>query len=152
MDKIKVLIADDAKQEAEIVRIIVSKIENIEVIGIANNGQEEYNMIHELKPDLVITDNQMPNMNGTEVIEKIVNSNLENKPKFIVVSGDSGTEFYNKCNELGVMKVIGKMSIETLLPYVVEDCIYMQEQNIIETIKEEPKIKKGIFNKFNRNK
>ncbi len=128
MNKIKILIADDMKPIAEVNRIIASKIENVEVIGIANNGQEEYDMILELKPDLVITDNQMPNMNGIEVIEKIANSNIEHKPKFIVVSGDSSIEFYNKCNELGVIKVIGKMSIEMLLPYAIKEYIYLRSK------------------------
>ncbi len=58
MRKVKVLIADDIKAIAECNKKIVSQNENIDVIAIANNGQEEYDIIMNFRPDLVITDNQ----------------------------------------------------------------------------------------------
>ena len=67
MEKLKVVIADDMQVIAENNKRIATLFDNIEVVGIANNGQEEYDMIMELKPDLVITDNQMPLMNGVDV-------------------------------------------------------------------------------------
>ena len=73
MKKLKVLIADDIDVITEGNKKIVEKNSNIEVIGIANDGNEEYELILKLKPDIVVTDNQMPKMNGIEVIEKILN-------------------------------------------------------------------------------
>ena len=69
--KIKILIADDINKIAEDNKNIVSQNENVEIVGIASNGQEEMEMILEFTPDLVITDNKMPIINGIEVIEKI---------------------------------------------------------------------------------
>ena len=60
MRKLKVLIADDVEIIAKTNQQIVEKNEEIEVIGLAYDGQEEYDMILELKPDIVISDNQMP--------------------------------------------------------------------------------------------
>ena len=45
MEKIKVLIADDVQVIAESNKKIAQAFENMEVLGIAKNGQEEYNMI-----------------------------------------------------------------------------------------------------------
>lgn len=122
MEKIKVLIADDVQVIAESNKKIAQAFENIEVLGIAKNGQEEYNMIEELMPDLVITDNKMPVMNGIEVIEKINNSSISKKPKFILVTADLGSEFVNNAYSLGVLNVVGKMSSENALKYAIEEC------------------------------
>ena len=70
MRKLKVLIADDIEIIAKTNQILVEKNNSVNVIGLAYNGQDEYDMIIELKPDIVITDNQMPKMNGVEVAEK----------------------------------------------------------------------------------
>lgn len=67
MRKLKVLIADDVEIIAKTNQQIVEKNEEIEVVGLAYDDQEEYDMILELKPDIVISDNQMPKMNGVIV-------------------------------------------------------------------------------------
>lgn len=72
MEKIKVIIADDIQAIVESNKRIVASFDNVEVIGTAYNGQDEYDMIINLQPDLVITDNQMPIMNGIDVIKNIV--------------------------------------------------------------------------------
>ena len=79
MEKIKVIIADDIQAIVESNKRIVASFDNVEVIGTAYNGQDEYDMIINLQPDLVITDNQMPIMNGIDVIKNIVNSNISKK-------------------------------------------------------------------------
>lgn len=65
----KVLIVDD---EAHIVQVIAIKLKNngFEVLT-ADNGQTAYQLACQQKPDLVITDFQMPAMNGLELIEKL---------------------------------------------------------------------------------
>ena len=89
MEKIKVLIADDIDIILERIVNIVSKIDEIEIVGIATNGQEELNKIINLKPDLVITDNQMPILNGIDVIEKIKTEYSEQyKTDFSLVTAD----------------------------------------------------------------
>lgn len=45
MDKIKVIVADDMNIIAENTKKIIEEIPDIEVIGIANNGKEEYELI-----------------------------------------------------------------------------------------------------------
>lgn len=150
MEKFKVVIADDIRILAENCKQIAETFENIEVVGIANNGQEEYNMILEYKPDLVITDNQMPEKNGIEVVELINNnSSILHKPKFILVTGDTDSVFLNKAYNLGVLKVVSKMSVESSLKYVIEEFLYLQNKNesvIMET--HQVKKKKSLFEKF----
>lgn len=147
MEKLKVVIADDMQVIAENNKRIATLFDNIEVVGIANNGQEEYDMIMELKPDLVITDNQMPLMNGVDVIEKIVNSSISNKPQFILVTGDTG-EVVRKAYNLGVLRVVSKMSSERELKYAIEEYLYLQNTNESDIIKKQQEKSKGFFEKL----
>ena len=147
MEKLKVVIADDMQVIAENNKRIATLFDNIEVVGIANNGQEEYDMIMELKPDLVITDNQMPLMNGVDVIEKIVNSSISNKPQFILVTGDTG-EVVRKAYNLGVLRVVSKMSSERELKYAIEEYLYLQNTNESDIIKKQQEKSEGFFEKL----
>ena len=127
---------------------IAQAFENIEVLGIAKNGQEEYNMIEKLMPDLVITDNKMPVMNGIEVIEKINNSSISKKPKFILVTADLGSEFVNNAYSLGVLNVVGKMSSENALKYAIEEFLYLQNTNESDIIEKHQVKKESFFEKI----
>lgn len=147
MEKLKVVIADDMQVIAENNKRIATLFDNIEVVGIANNGQEEYDMIMELKPDLVITDNQMPLMNGVDVIEKIVNSSISNKPQFILVTGDTG-EVVRKAYNLDVLRVVSKMSSERELKYAIEEYLYLQNTNESDIIKKQQEKSEGFFEKL----
>ena len=147
MEKLKVVIADDMEIIAENNKRIAQLFEDIEVVGVAHNGQEEYDMIMEFEPDLVITDNQMPLMNGVDVIEKIVNSSISNKPQFILVTGDTG-EVVRKAYNLGVLRVVSKMSSERELKYAIEEYLYLQNTNESDIIKKQQEKSEGFFEKL----
>ncbi|MFA5293204.1 MAG: response regulator [Phycisphaerae bacterium] len=69
MENKKVLVADD---EIHIVQVVAMKFRNngFEVVT-ADNGTDAYSLCCEEKPDIVITDYQMPGMTGIELIEKM---------------------------------------------------------------------------------
>lgn len=127
--KIKILIADDINKIAEDNKNIVSQNENVEIVGIASNGQEEIEMILEFTPDLVITDNKMPIINGIEVIEKINATELNDKPDFILFTGDYSSELNKKCRELGVYMILDKLTGKENLLGAIDDYIRMFYNN-----------------------
>ena len=65
----KILVADD---EIHIVQVVAIKLRNngFEVIT-ARNGQEAFELASSEKPDLIVTDFQMPAMTGLELIENL---------------------------------------------------------------------------------
>lgn len=65
----KVLVVDD---EFHIVQVVAIKLRNngYEVIT-ADNGADAFRLACEQKPDIVITDYQMPQLSGLEMIEKM---------------------------------------------------------------------------------
>lgn len=109
MEKVKVILADDQEIFNTIRADFLKKIDYVEILGLAKDGQEEYDMIKELKPDIVITDNQMPHMNGIDVIEKVKNDNeIINKPCFVIVSADGLYEYRTKMDEYNILDIINK--------------------------------------------
>ncbi len=145
MKKIKVLIADDIRNLAEHIEKIVLQNDRFEIIGIANNGQEELDMIINLQPEIVFTDNQMPIMNGLEVIEKVKNSDLANKPKFILVTSDTTKVLFNQCAELDIISVISKPISNDRIYQILDEIIDMKEVPVPNVNKERNIEKKHSF-------
>jgi two-component system chemotaxis response regulator CheB len=69
---IKTLIIDDSALAREILRDFFEGDENFKVVGEAADGQEGFEKIMSLNPDLVTLDIEMPKMNGLEVIEEVM--------------------------------------------------------------------------------
>ncbi len=86
---IRVLIADDSGTIALILRSILEREPDIEVIGHARNGEEALRLTIELKPDLVTMDIRMPVMDGLEATRRIM---AEQPTPIVVVSGNVNNE------------------------------------------------------------
>jgi len=83
-NKKKVLIVDDAQFTRNMLKNIINKIEQIEVIGEASNGVEAISLYKKLNPDLVTMDLVMPEKGGIEATEEILKIN--SKALIVVVS------------------------------------------------------------------
>ena len=68
---IRVLIADDHLIVAESLSILIDTMDGIEVVGTANNGWQILTFLETNAVDLVLTDLQMPLMNGIEATIRI---------------------------------------------------------------------------------
>jgi DNA-binding NarL/FixJ family response regulator len=69
--KIKILIADDHEMVREGLQIMISKIDEIEIIGEARNGEELVALTKKLQPDVILVDVKMPKCNGIEATKII---------------------------------------------------------------------------------
>ena len=63
---IKIFIADDHRILREGLRSMIEKIRNVDVVGEAGNGREAVRLASEKRPDVVIMDVNMPDLNGIE--------------------------------------------------------------------------------------
>jgi DNA-binding NarL/FixJ family response regulator len=64
LEPIKVLIADDHELTCLGLKILISKQQNCQVVGIAANGQQAIAFTKSYQPDVIILDLQMPILNG----------------------------------------------------------------------------------------
>lgn len=70
--KIRILLADDQAMVRAGLRMILEAESDIQVIGEAEDGLRAITLVHNLKPDVVLMDIQMPVMNGLEATRRIV--------------------------------------------------------------------------------
>jgi two-component system LytT family response regulator len=71
MRKLKVLVADDEYFAREVIKTLLKDYSYIQTIEESATGQETFDKVLEVKPDLLFLDIQMPGINGMDVIRKI---------------------------------------------------------------------------------
>lgn len=71
MDIIKVVLADDHVLVRDGIKALLEDQEHIKVIDEASNGLEALEVIKRNRPDLIIVDIRMPELNGIEVVREI---------------------------------------------------------------------------------
>jgi two-component system, NarL family, response regulator NreC len=72
MKKLQIFLADDHVSLREGLKMLVNSQEDMEVIGQADNGRTLLQLIKDAKPDLVLIDVSMPEMNGAQTTERLV--------------------------------------------------------------------------------
>ncbi|BAZ12687.1 response regulator receiver protein [Calothrix sp. NIES-4071] len=68
---LRVLVADDHELTRMTLQMVLSCQKNMQVVGLATNGQEAVDMVKRHKPDVIVLDLQMPVMDGWTASGKI---------------------------------------------------------------------------------
>jgi len=80
---------------------------------LAKNGEEAYKIYQEKKPDLIITDINMPKLNGLDLIKKI--RKHDSKVRIVIVSAHTDLDYMLNAVELHLVKYIIKPITEAKL-------------------------------------
>ena len=69
--RIRVVVVDDSVVIRRLVKDVLADDPNIDVVGVAENGEIAVERINELRPDAVTMDIEMPKMNGIEAVREL---------------------------------------------------------------------------------
>lgn len=108
MNTIKVLLADDNREFADLLRTHLSSQEDIEVVGVAHHGGQVLQFLEKAVPDVMILDIIMPHLDGLGVLEEIQKMNLTPMPKIIMLTAFGQENVTQRAVELGASYYILK--------------------------------------------
>ncbi len=71
---IRLVVADDSPAVRDVIRALVEVDDGFRIVGEAGTGKEAVEMAHTLRPDVILMDVRMPEMNGIEATTRIMAS------------------------------------------------------------------------------
>ena len=101
--KIRISIVDDSKVVREGLKVVLEAEPDFEIVGMANDGKEAIELVEAQKPDVVLMDMEMPELNGissTEIISerfadtKVVVFSSHDENSYITQSLEAGAKGY----------------------------------------------------------
>jgi YesN/AraC family two-component response regulator len=130
---LNILIVDDEQQLRSLIKSLLPRELNLRVIGEATNGADGLEKCLKYKPDIVITDIRMPEMDGLSLTQKLAAA-MPNV-KILIVSGYDEFEYAQKAIQYGavgyLLKPVEQKELLEVLHKTVE-AIAQQQQTSTE--------------------
>ena len=106
MSRVRILVADDHEVVREGVCALIAREPELEVCGTATNGRQAVELAKKMKPDVVVLDITMPELNGVDAIRQIKRA-LPNT-EMVVFSAHSSEDVVEQVFAAGAKSYIGK--------------------------------------------
>jgi DNA-binding NarL/FixJ family response regulator len=103
---LRILLADDHKVVRQGTRALLSAIPEWEIVGEADNGRDAVSLTAELKPDIVILDIAMPELNGLDATRQIKKKSPETE--VLIFTGQETEELVHDVFDSGARSYIMK--------------------------------------------
>ena len=118
---LSILFVEDCQYVSEMIgRIIATKFPCVTVY-VAGNGKIGLDLFKEHLPDLIITDINMPEMDGIQMATEI--KSVRNDARFIVLTGNSDEDLLDKFSKIGYEDFMIKPIEFNRLFAAIEKCI-----------------------------
>lgn len=108
LKKIKVCVVDDNRELVGLLEEYISSQEDMEVAGIAHNGQECLDLLGSVDPDVLVLDIIMPHLDGLAVLERLRDLRKGALPNVIMLTAFGQEDVTKKAVELGASYFILK--------------------------------------------
>jgi DNA-binding NarL/FixJ family response regulator len=120
-----IMLVDDHKMVSEVLSALLEREADMEVVAIADNGREAISLAREVKPDIIVMDVSMPELNGIEACRRIMAETP--KSRIIVLSMHAEREYVVEAVKAGARGYIQKMSAFKTLVGAIRS---VQENNV----------------------
>ncbi len=108
----RVLLVDDSKTSRMVIGNIVKKLE-CEVVGEAVDGELGFDAFKKLKPDIVLSDIEMPVLDGHGMLKKIIA--FDSKAVVIMITSIANAQTIQEIKSAGALAVLKKPIEEQML-------------------------------------
>ncbi|MEZ5465408.1 MAG: response regulator transcription factor [Lysobacteraceae bacterium] len=98
---IRIVLAEDQAMVRGALSALLALETDIEVLGVAADGVEAWHAVQKLKPDVLVTDIEMPNLTGLELAQRIQRHELATK--VVIVTTFARPGFLRRALDAGVL-------------------------------------------------
>lgn len=120
-----VLLVEDEPDIRASLELILRR--RVKTIYTATNGKEGYERFLQLKPDIVISDINMPQMNGLEMAEKI--KGLNEQVPIIIITAYNDQDYFMKSIEIGIDGYILKpVSVDDVFRTLTKQAMWLRQK------------------------
>jgi two-component system NarL family response regulator len=106
MKPVRIMLADDHPLIREAIGILIKGVPEFELVGEVANGRECLARVHEMRPDILVLDIAMPEMNGEQVTRELRQRLPE--LKIIALSGYTDRQFVRAMTKAGAKAYVVK--------------------------------------------
>lgn len=102
MEQVKLMIVEDNAELRRMLKDFFDMQEDVSVVATAANGVDALSCIEEARPDVMLLDMIMPQMDGFELLTRLRQNKLECRPEVIALTALCRDDFISRTIELGV--------------------------------------------------
>jgi NarL family two-component system response regulator LiaR len=113
MSLIRVLLVDDHPVVRSGIRGLLEKVKDIELVGEAADGENALRMIAETNPDVLLLDLELPDIQGTQVAQRV--KSLYPNVKILVLSAHDDSIYVRELLQLGAAGYLMKEEAPELI-------------------------------------
>ncbi len=129
--KLRVLLADDHKLLRDGLKMLFQRKANMQIVGEAADGEQTIQLFEQLRPDILLLDLSMPNMDGIECLQEIKSRYPE--AKVIALTMHEDKNYIKRVMQAGACGYVHKSAADTDLFKAIEAVqageIYLSQQD-----------------------
>lgn len=128
-EKLKVFILDDHQMMIDGIKALLKNEKQFEIVGEATRAMQALTMLENTLPDIIITDIQMPEMNGIEFTRTVKNKFPAIKVLVLSMSGEEGmiSDMLDAGISGYVIKNTGREELKTALVKIAEGEVFFSD-------------------------
>lgn len=120
-NKFTILLADDHAMIREGVKNLLKQAKDFSVVGEAACGEDAITQYERLRPNLLILDISMPDMNGMDIAKRVLEKDAE--ANILMLSMYDDEDYVSRCIESGVKGYVVKSESSQELEYAVRSVL-----------------------------
>ncbi len=121
---IRVLLVDNQKSIRETLKSILESADDFDVVGMTDDAVKALELVQQLQPDVVLMDMEMPGLDGATATKIIVQGELGEKVKVLIVSSHNNSEYVVRSMQAGakgyLLKGASAEEIQRTVRYVYQ--------------------------------